>query len=148
VIWNYRGWMKFLGAILEKLTARSASQEIPRLLWNTGVEYNCTHPPPYFLIILWILVSHLRLGIPKCLFLWACTTKILHIFFNFTMCATIHFIHLHFIYYPNNIWRMVQITELLLCSYLRPPVCPFIKKSLSISMKRKSVSRTWVYLDF
>ena len=79
-------------ALLENLTGFSASQEIPRILWNPKFHFrthksppavpilrqvNPVHvpPPSHFLNIHLILSSHLRLGLPSVLLLSGFPTK-------------------------------------------------------------------------
>jgi hypothetical protein len=87
----------------------SASQEIPRILWNPKVHYHIHKCPPPVLILrqldpvpwrsIFILSSHLRLGLPSCLFSSGFPTKILYTPLLYPIRATCptHLILLNFI---------------------------------------------------
>jgi hypothetical protein len=102
----------------------SASQEIPRILWNPKVHYRThkrpppvpiqsTYPHPTSWRNILILSSHLRLGLPSGLLSSDFVTSTLYTPLPHTYhmpCPS----HSSRFYHPNNIGWGVQIIELLI----------------------------------
>jgi hypothetical protein len=65
------------------------------------------------------LSTHLRLGLPSCLFLSGSPTNILYPHSCYMPCSP----HPPWLYHSNYIWRGVQVMKLLIMhSFLQPPV--------------------------
>jgi len=108
----------------------SASQEIPRILWNPKVHYrihkcsppvplltqndpvHAPHPTSWRSIL--ILSSHLRLGLPSGLFPSVFPTKTVHASSLHHTCYMPRRSHSSRFDHPNNIWWRVQIIKLLI----------------------------------
>jgi len=108
--------------------SHSASREIPRILWNPKVYYYRVHKslplvhilsqtntiifPPYFLTIVIISLSHLRLGLPTRLFPSGLSNKILYAFLVCPICYMLIPPHTPWLGHPNNIWWRVKFMKL------------------------------------
>ena len=133
----HTAWSRVL---LEKLTGFSASQEIPRILWNTKVYYRIYKSPPP--VRIWsqlgqvhtphptsrrsilILSSHLRLFLPIGVFPPDFPTKTLYTPLPSPIRATFpaHLILLHFIKRTILGEQYRSLSSSSLCSFLNSPV--------------------------
>ena len=111
----------------------SASQEIPRILWNPKVHYRSHKCPPPFIILsqidpvhvphptswISILVSfHLRVGIPSGLVPSGFPTKILYIpLLSPHTCYISRLSHYSLFDHPYNIWWGVQIIKSIIMKF-------------------------------